>query len=152
MNEINLTPAQVIIAASAGVLRQAENLKLGREPAHGAGALNNWQIHIEGALGEYALSKFLNIYWPGKGQLRAPDVGLVDVRTATRPDSRLILHPDDPDDRQFWLLTGVNGRYMVRGWCWGRDGKKQKFWTDPTGGRPAFFVPQSALVQRDLAA
>jgi len=144
-NVIELDEWEMLLAAHAGIMRQVENLKRNRTPHYGAKNTNDWQLHIEGCMGEFALAKFLNIRWSGKGRLRAPDVGDVDVRTRSRDFYELILHPNDPDDRVFWLLCGVNGRYTVKGWIRGRDGKKQEFWKDPAKGRPAFFVPHSAL-------
>ncbi len=126
-------------------MRQVENMKLGRKTAHGAKDSDSWQMHIEGALGECALSKYLDHHWSGKGVLRGCDVGDVDVRTASKDNYRLILHNEDPDDRVFWLLTGANGNYQIKGWIMGWQGKHEKYWTDPNTGRPAFFVPQSAL-------
>ena len=146
---VNLSPSEMMLAAHAGVMRQVENKKLGRKPFYGAGSNNDWQLNIEGCAGEYALAKYLGVHWSGKGEFRAPDVGVVDVRTTTHENGRLILHPDDPDDRVFWLVTGRNGDYIVRGWILGLDGKKEEFWSDPSGkGRSAFFIPQSALSQR----
>lgn len=140
-----MTPAEMLLAAQAGVMRQVQNIRDGRKHAHGANDASGWQMHIEGAMGEAALAKFLGAYWGGKGQLRAPDVGDVDVRTAAGPNHCLILHESDPDERRFYLLTGGNGRYQVRGSILGRDGKRPEHWKDPVGGRAAYFVPQSAL-------
>jgi hypothetical protein len=145
MTVIALNPSEIFYAAMAGVMRQVENIKHKNRPAHGAGDTNDWQLHIEGTLGEYALSKWLNIHWPGKGKLRAPDVGLLDVRTRKQEHHKLILHKEDEDDRQFWLLTGNNGTYVINGWIFGRDGKQEIYWSDPSGGRPAYFVPVTAL-------
>lgn len=143
---VALAGHEIMLAAVAGTMRQIENIKRNRAPAYGAGASNDWQLHIEGALGEFALAKYLNLRWDGKGKLRAPDVGEVDCRTRSRADYDLIIHPDDPDDRVFWLIIGANGMYRVLGWILGRDGKREEWWADPSGkGRPAFFVPQSAL-------
>jgi len=143
--EIKLTPAEMLIAAQVGIQRQVQNLKNGAKPAYGAGRDNDWQLNIEGALGEMALAKFLGVYWDGKGEMRDPDVGNVDVRTTPKPNNRLILHTADPDDRRFYLLTGYNGEYIVRGSIMGWEGKHDKYWTDPGTGRPAYFVPQQAL-------
>lgn len=142
---VTLTPWEMLFAAQAGIMRQVENCKIGRKPYYGVGNENDWQLHIEGCLGEFALAKFLGIHWSGKGKLRAPDVGEVDVRTRSRDYYELILHDDDPDDRIFWLLCGINGKYKVRGWIAGANGKLKKYWKDPAGGRPAYFVPHSAL-------
>lgn len=144
-NVVMLSTTEICTASFCGVMRQAQNIRANRKPYYGAGTLNDWQLHIEGCLGEFALAKFLGINWSGVGKLRAPDVGEMDVRTRSRDDYELILHPEDPGDRIFWLLTGVNGTYCVRGWCHGRDGKLDRFWKDPAGGRPAFFVPHKAL-------
>ena len=145
MKKVNLTSWEMLLAAQAGVMRQVENLKIGRSAAHGAGDKNDWQLHIEGALGEYALAKHLGIFWDGKGKLRAPDVGEMDVRTRSEHSYDLILHESDPDDRIFWLVTGKNGDYAIRGKIVGRDGKRPEYWKDPAGGRPAYFVPPSKL-------
>lgn len=153
---VELTESEMSMAAGAAVMRQCENLKLKVQPAYGAGTDNDWQLAIEGCLGEFALSKHLGVHWSGKGKFRAPDVGSdvggVDVRTTNGDHHRLILHDDDPDDRVFWLLCGVNGRYDVKGWITGRDGKQSQYWCDPAGGRPAYFVPQSALNTGDVVS
>lgn len=143
--DIKLTGYEMMIAAQSGILRQIENTQRQRKAAYGSGSQNDWQLHIEGCLGEMALSKFLGVYYTGKGKFRAPDVGIVDVRTRSRHSYDLILHPKDPDDRIFYLVTGVNGSYKIQGWIMGEDGKQKEYWSDPAGGRPAFFVPQSKL-------
>ena len=143
--EISLTNFEKMLASFAGVMRQVENLKNRKRPMYGAGHENDWQLHVEGCLGECALAKHMGVYWSGKGIIGAPEVGVMDVRTAARDSHRLILHESDDDDRVFWLLCGLNGRYRIKGWILGRDGKKPEYWEDPGTGRPAYFVPQSAL-------
>jgi len=146
MIEITLTPAEIMFGASAGVMREVANIKNGAKHKYGATDKNDWQMHIEGALAEMALAKHLNIYWSGKGAITLPDVGDQDVRVSASHNNRLILHPDDHDGRRYWLVTGQYGSYRIKGWILGRDGKRDEFWSDPSGsGRPAFFVPQCAL-------
>jgi hypothetical protein len=143
---VTLTSYELALGAFAGSMRQVENVKRGRRASYGAGHDNDWQLNIEGVLGEMALAKFLGIYWSGKGEFRGPDLGgEIEVRTNARDNGDLILHPKDLDDRPFWLLTGRSGSYVVRGWLLARDGKRPEYWRDPVGGRPAFFVPQSVL-------
>jgi len=143
---IQLTPSEIMQAATIGVMRSAVSIQKGYKHNYGAHDKDTWQISIEGALGECALAKHLDIYWRGMGIVRGADVGDQDVRTAWRDNSHLIIHPDDPDNRKFWLLTGLNGKYTVRGWIWAKDAKKQEYWKDMQGtNRPAYFVPQSAL-------
>lgn len=149
MTNIKLTSWEMMQAAIAGVMRQVESHKLGRTPAHGIPGNQHWQRHIEGALGEAAVAKCLNVYWTGKGSLRDLDVGDFDVRTADAHNKRLILHEDDPDDRVFWFVTGVNDEFKVHGWIRGCDGKKPEYWQDPNTGRPAYFVPKEALHENE---
>ena len=133
------------IAAQVGIQRQIQNLKTGAVPAYGAGSKNDWQLHVEGALGEMALAKCLGVYWDGKGKMRAPDVGEGDVRTRSNHSYDLIIHDRDDDDRYIYLLTGGNGQYIFHGGIYARDAKQKRYWKDPAGGRPAYFVPQAHL-------
>ncbi len=59
---IKLTPSEVILGATAGVLRQVENKKIGRKPAYGAGIYNDWQLNIEGVLGEIEIRLLPALY------------------------------------------------------------------------------------------
>ena len=142
---IELTPSEILVAAMCGAMRNIQSIKEGREPAYGIPPGQDWQYNIEGALGEAAVAKRLGIYWAGKGKLREPDVGIVDVRTSRKHNGDLILHKEDPDDRVFWKVTGENGRYVIRGWILASDGKKDEYWRDGTKGRPAYFVPHDFL-------
>ena len=145
MIEVRLTLAEMQIAAQVGIQRQIQNLKTGAVPAYGAGSKNDWQLHVEGALGEMALAKCLGVYWDGKGKMRAPDVGECDVRTRSKHSYDLIIHDRDDDDRYIYLLTGGNGQYIFHGGIYARDAKQKRYWKDPAGGRPAYFVPQAHL-------
>ena len=145
VTDIRLTLSEMQIAAHVGIQRQLQNLKNNARPAYGAGSSNDWQLHVEGALGEMALAKHLGIYWDGKGQMRAPDVGCFDVRTRSKHTYDLIVHERDDDDRYIYLLTGGNGVYRFHGGIYARDAKDEQYWRDPAGGRPAYFVPQNKL-------
>jgi len=145
MIEVKLTSWELMMGAMAGVMRQVENCKKGRRPAHGSGDSNDWQLHVEGALGELALAKAFGLYWSGKGIFRGPDVAGWQVRTRSKHHYDLILHETDPDDLVYWLVTGLNGAYRIHGHVVGSEGKRSEYWADPAGGRPAYFVPQKAL-------
>jgi hypothetical protein len=143
---VSLTAAELHQAAMIAVQRQIENLFAGRRDAHGASRDVGWSLHIEGAAGEMAFAKWAGLYWSGNiGNLSADDVGATQVRTRSRHDYDLILHPSDPDNRVFVLVTGTAPEFRLVGWIWGGEGKRPEFWSDPARGRPAFFVPQSAL-------
>lgn len=143
---ITLTRHELAIAALLGIQRQIENLFKGRPDAHGASPEAGWEIHIQGAAGEMAVAKWANKYWSGNlGDLDADDVGRAQVRTRSRHSYELPIHMTDRDDRAFILVTGLAPNFVLRGWIWGGEAKRTEFWKDPAGGRPAFFVPQSAL-------
>lgn len=143
-----LDPAEMAIATLVASIRQAQNLSLGRRDAFGASFApgDGLRLHLEGAAGELAVAKFLGRYWNGSlGQMRAGDVGQVQVRTTKHQNGCLILHPSDRDDDVFILAIGEAPTLRLAGWIRGRDGKQEKFRRDPVGGRAAFFVPQGAL-------
>ena len=145
MADIKLTFSEMLIAAQVGVMRQVQNMKYKRHNAHGTSG-NDWQIHIEGCLGECAVAKYLGLYWAGAlGDLRAGDVNDLQVRTRSSHSYDLILHKSDSDVAKFILATGKNGSYILHGWILGSKGKLPQYWNDPAGGRPAYFFPKEKL-------
>jgi hypothetical protein len=144
--EIKLTPAETRLAAEMGVTRQLMNLFKKRPDAYGCDKSVGWQVHIEGCCGELVVAKYLGIYWNGNFEkLKADDVGHFQVRTRSEHAWDMLLHDRDPDDRPFILVTGTAPEYLIHGWMYARDGKKEKFWKDPARGRPAYFVPKPYL-------
>lgn len=145
---IILTPAEILIAAIAGVMRQSTVIKKDLEGRYGEPKNNCWQRHIEGALTECAMAKHLGLYWQGKGEPGDRDLEAHEIRSAQEHYKRLMLHPRDKDDSKYWFLTGQYGRYKLHGWVMGVDGKKEEYWEKPTKDQDAaFFVPQDALVK-----
>lgn len=143
---VTLTWPEMRLAAAVGIERAIQGMEKKFSPRYGCGLEENWRLNIEGAAGEMALAKFLSRFWSGNlGDLKADDVGQLQVRTSRRPNADLRLHPDDNDDKAFILLTGVAPSFIVRGWLWAREGKLDKYWRDGAQGRPAFWVPQSDL-------
>ncbi len=142
---VTLSWAEVTQGAIVGVLRQVSNIKRARVDANGF-AGDGWGVHVEGCLGEMAAAKALGVYWAGSlGALRVPDIKGYQVRTAPRQGLSLIAHREDADDAKFLLVVGTAPSYCLAGWILGRDAKRAEWWRDPVGGRPAFFVPSSAL-------
>lgn len=143
---IRLTPAELKLAAQMGCMRQISNLYKDRRDAYGCPLTIGWQVHIEGCAGELAVAKHLNLFWNGNFEnLNADDVGRFQVRTADSHNRRLILHDKDQDDRIFILVTGMSPSFLIQGWIRAADGKQSRYWTDPAGGRPAYFVPKGDL-------
>ena len=146
MIEVRLNSSQLYQAANVGVIRQVRNITDNRKPRYEAGNQNDWQLHIEGCCAEMVVAQHLGLFWDGNiGILSAGDVGDLEVRSTQHSSGRLILHPKDKDQSKYILVTGVNGIYQIHGWILGEDGKQQKFWEDPTGRRPAFFIPKENL-------
>lgn len=143
---IRLTIAEIWQAASVGMLRQMQALSRGQRDAHGFNGEDGWTIHIEGACGELALAKYLNVY-PGltANAGKAADVSKYQVRTRSKPDYDLIVRDGDADSDVFVLVVGSAGTYRVIGAILGEHAKRPQ-WRKQYGGRPpAYFVPQSAL-------
>jgi hypothetical protein len=150
--EICLTAPEMIEGSLCGSHRHVDNII--NKSATDAPADWGWQRDVEGALTERALCKYLGLYHHGAYAYRTADVsGRIQVRSSPRADACLIVHRpgkgwnlDSPDDA-FVLITGVNGVYRIRGWLPGRAAQVEQYWMDKAGnGRPAYFVPQAALL------
>lgn len=155
--EYDLSTAKMAFVATAGIMRQINGIRKSREPNYKIGNLLNWQIHIEGCMGEFCVAKYLNRFWCGKlGDISPGDVGPVEVRTAGATITewkmadihkrRLCCHKPDLDDSPFVHVTGINGRYRLRGWLYGREVKLDEYYEDPTGtDRFAYYAPNNKL-------
>jgi hypothetical protein len=144
--EVTLSWSELLVAYVVAALRQISNIKHGKRDRYGASPEDGFSLHVKGCLGEMAVAKALGIYWCGNlGDFGAADVGDLQVRTRSRHDQDLIVHPSDKDTDRFILVTGTGDRFVLQGWCYGEEAKLQAYWKDPAGGRPAYFVPKSAL-------
>ncbi len=142
---IELTPMEIVQCGNVGVMRVTKVIKEGRGETHGSVRHEAWGRHVEGAMGEAAMCRVLDVYWP-PGEIFGPDAGHnLEARTTRHEDGRLIIHRNDKDDHCFFLVVGCMGRYRVVGWMMGGDAKQDKYWSDPGTGRPAYFVPQHEL-------
>jgi hypothetical protein len=135
-------------AAMVGVNRMIDNLTNRRSNRHGEKSWGVWQRHVEGAMAELAVAKYLGLEWaPEIGNISESDVSGIEVRSTHHQNGRLIIHKEDDSYSAFVLAIGMNGEYRLAGWCYAFDAKRPEFWQDPTGkGRPAYFVPQNRLV------
>jgi hypothetical protein len=147
MAKIELTNSQIMMAATAGVIRRVQFIARDGKPTHGLkDEDNNWNLKIEGALSEYALAQYLNIHWMGAGVVGGNDVGEEEVRVTDLEHGRLIIRESDKNHKRYWLLTGKDGTYYVRGYIYAKDAKQPQYFTDAGNGREkAWFVPQKDL-------
>ena len=148
--EIKLKNYEIFIAAMVGARRTISGFtrdKSGQQDPNWG-----WHSDIEGAAGEMAVAKALNIYYDGSvGTFKAPDVGEFQVRHSERPEGSLIVRENDSSSEIFILVTGKAPNYVVRGYILGLDAKKERFIRNPNGKTPAWFVPQNSLQPiRDL--
>lgn len=153
--EVRLTWAECEQAVIAGGHRRIRRLRAGTGEAHrwGYKGEDNWTAHIEAVGSEIAVAKAIDRYWFDDS---APDydgdVGSgVQVRHTTRNDGRLIVHKEDSDEQFFWLVRGQLPVFDVAGFLLGAHAKQDDWWCDPGTGRPAFFVPASALIPPEEA-
>ena len=149
---VSLEWYELAMAIGVGERRQQQAGKLGCEDAHGFKG-DGLEVHIEGACGEMAGSKWCGYYWPGTvgtfgygGDAGIPssDPG-PQFRTRSRDYYDLIVRPNDRDEDWFILVVGRRPSYHIVGWLYGKEAKQER-WVKKYGGRPpAYFIPQANL-------
>ena len=145
MSRVTLTPYEIRIASTIGVERQVESVLKRRKDAFGFEGLG-WSEHIEGAMGELAVAKALDVHWGGPVNVfKGDDLPGIQVRTRSAHNWELYVRPGDSDEAIWVLVTGRCPDYWVRGWIVGREAKRRE-WLQTHGNRPAaYFVPTSRL-------
>jgi hypothetical protein len=144
---VELSWAEMTVAAHAGVLRASQNIELKSnlsvrgEPPHEV-----WQRMILGCLTEYAFASAFDLHWTGKGKIGSSDFRGIEVRGSEKPHAHLIAHQSDAGSKAVWLVTGWGNSFVVHGWEIAGQMKRDKYWGDHfLTGRPCFAVHQSAL-------
>lgn len=71
-----------------------------------------------------------------------PDLDyFIDVKGVAQTRHSLIVQRHDSAEWAYLLVSSQeHPRYHLIGWMWGREAQQQKYWTDPVGGRAAYFV------------
>jgi hypothetical protein len=150
--EITLSFFELWQAVQVGAMRNLQARRRARPDTHGKDVSKmdgGWGLHIEGAAAEMAVAKMRGAYWDGvwsEIDRERDDVAGIQVRSTTRNNGCLILHPSDNDRDLFYLAVGMAPTFRIAGMIRAAHGKREEFWRTDTG-RPAFFVPQSALHQ-----
>ena len=142
---IVFTPEEVAIGSTVGMMRRLIAIAKKRQDNYNIPPGDPyWEYDINGALGEQAVAKALGLYWNGNfGHFHDPDVGPYDVRTAKSFDLCCLVHQPDDDERVCISVVGSAPAFELVGWIWNHDAKVPRFWKDPKGKRPAFFVPNT---------
>ena len=115
--------------------------------ATGAMALT---IHLLGAAGEMAVASHLGLkeflYKETEAKRGSCDLPGIDVKTRSRHSYDLIVQKNESPNKKFVLVTIQDKKTVIHGWIRGKDAMKKEYWSDPAGGRPAYFVPKTALM------
>jgi hypothetical protein len=151
---ITLTWAEMMLAHAVAGHRIIMNLRGGASAKFGAPlGVEGDALHVLSCRAEMATAKYFNRFWSGAvGDYSAADIGKdIEVRSTSPGDRRsLILHKQDHDERAYILVIAEGRAMTLTGWIRGRDGKRDQWWSDPIGGRPAYFVPQTALCLEEI--
>ena len=106
-------------------------------------------IHLLGAAGEMAVASYLGmkheLYKETEAKKGSDDLPGIDVKTRSKSRYDLIIQKNEDPSKKFVLVTIENQQTFLHGWCYGHQGMDARYWADPARGRPAYFVPQSAL-------
>jgi len=144
---VKLTPHEVQAGAIIGIERHIQAMAKGLKDKHGLRAQDRWRVHIEGACGEIAFAKAMNMYWsPSVNTFKGhPDIGSFEIRTRSQQNYDLLVREDDEDDRIFVLVVGMAPQFRLVGWLTGKEAKQQRYLQTYGDRPPAYFVPQDKL-------
>ena len=134
-----------------GMRRQAVNEAKRLRGRNGGASFGSkaLDIHLLGAAGEMAVASYLGmkheLYKEVEAKRGSDDLPGIDVKTRSKSRYDLIIQKNEDPSKKFVLVTIENQQTFLHGWCYGHQGMDARYWADPARGRPAYFVPQSAL-------
>lgn len=141
-NLVVLTTEERDEAIKIGRTRHQQNREIDTEQMRGAGGRDQNHLDDLGACGERAVAKYFDIPWDGNlGDWTAADVGDYEVRTRSSHSYDLPLYKELKDlnkgNAPFILATcqdrGENLYFHIRGWIYGYEAMRDKFWRLPEG-------------------
>jgi hypothetical protein len=124
--DVRLTGDDVERASNVGRLRHVHSLRRGEKHRDGKdNQASGWNDHIEGAIAELVVAKYLGIPWSASVDTfrTQADVGPYDVRWASKSYG-LIVRDRDKDERVHILVVGVGLVYTIVGWIWGWEARQ----------------------------
>jgi hypothetical protein len=135
-------------AARRQTINEKKGLK-GRNGGPEAGAKALF-FHKLGAAGELAVADMLGLrqflYQETEAKRGSSDLPPnIEVKTRSKHYYDLICQLDERPGKALVLVTMQNGITLIHGWMKSEDAMQEQWRKDPAGGRPAYFVPQSAL-------
>jgi len=144
---VTLTMAELFQAAMAGCVRRITSIKKGLN-ANVHASTSDWATDINGAGAEMAYAKHMGLFWDaGVNTFKAPDVGVVQIRSTVHKNGNLLFRPNDSISEQFILIITDAPRYTIVGWTLGEDAKVDEFYrAGERGMSGAWWVPQNRLI------
>lgn len=107
------------------------------------------RAHMLGAAGELAVASYLglkdHLFKEAEAKRGSDDLPGIDVKTRSKSRYDLVVQKHENPSKKFVLVTIENRQTLLHGWCYGHEAMNERYWADPARGRPAYFVPQSAL-------
>ena len=145
MKTVTLTKIELMVAGLVGSMRSVSSM--GRLVQKKYSNESQWQIDGDGAAAEMAFAKWMNVYYePTVNTFKAPDVGVLQIRSTRHEHGKLIIRSKDVKDEAFVLVVNRVPEFDIVGWIQGSDAKQDKYLYDPNNiNSPAWFVPQDAL-------
>ena len=131
--------------------RQSVNEAKGLRGRNGGASFGSkaLEIHLLGAAGEMAVASYLGmksfLYQATEAERGSCDLPGIDVKTRSKANYDLIVQKNEPAEKKYVLVTIQDKTTLIHGWIHGGEAMQEKFWADPAGGRPAYFVGKEHL-------
>jgi hypothetical protein len=144
---VELSDEELMLFGTIGAQRAAKCISRKAQAKEGAEDAGDWQMVIEGVLGEGAAAKHYKTYITAMGGYGYIDIGgMYEVRVSKDHAQELRIKPEDKNHLPYIYLTGVNGKYVIRGWIHGKDAKRKEWFRDyKRPGHKVYWVPHSKL-------
>jgi hypothetical protein len=138
-------------AMEEGMRRQSVNEARGLRGRNGGASFGSkaLEIHLLGAAGEMAVASHLGmksfLYQATEAERGSYDLPGIDVKTRSKHQYDLIVQKNESAEKKYVLVTIQDKTTLIHGWCYGHEGMKEIYWSDPAKGRPAYFVGKEHL-------
>lgn len=111
------------------------------------------QMHttVNGFGAEVAAAVALGVPWRRPDPRTRHDGDLIDgteVRSTRYATGKLLIRPEDYEERAFVLVTGMVPHFVIRGWKRCCESRRDEWWWPSAPERPCWAVPQEEL--RDI--
>jgi hypothetical protein len=151
---IKLTFEECLHAARVGAERRVRSLYDGRSDHCGDSSGHRWENNVIGSLGELAAANYLQVPWEATIDTYRdkPDIEPnKQIRTSSKTQYRLRVSPKDPDDFIVIHVTGKDRVFLIRGWMYAGECKREDWLESPHGKVAEYFVANHLLHHmRDL--